>query len=240
MPQGASRGQSDSLGQLWNPSPWGPSSREEAPWAAHCRRGCPPEHLASSAGSRLSPGCRGQPYSPNLCYRSLFKESSDHSPRSPIPAEPKTLHGALQALQFSRGAPSWPLGAVGKHPTFGLSGLGQRLSSLLPDPAPSHTVCPVHRLTIHLQFHLVLVLGSGGRRGFGEKLRTGTGGGKRDTFASFLGTPGSVHFSATCLHKPWAAWSSRDPLPGAAWTWGSWAEKGASVEISFPTSEHQV
>lgn len=131
-------------------------------------------------------------------------------------------------------------GAVGKHPAFVLSGLGQRLSSLLPDPAPSHTVCPVHRLTIHLQFHLVLVLGSGGRRGFGEKLRTGTGGGKRDTFASFLGTPGSVHFSATCLHKPWAAWSSRDPLPGAAWTWGSWAEKGASVEISFPTSEHQV
>lgn len=46
--------------------------------------------------------------------------------------------------------------------------------------------------------------------------------------------------SATCLHKPWAAWSSRDLLPGAAWTWGSWAEKGASVEISFPTSEHQV
>lgn len=218
MPQGASRGQSDSLGQLWNPSPWGPSSREEAPWAP-------------TAGGAALPSTSPPP---------LFEESSDHSPRSLIPAEPKTLHGALQALQFSRGAPSWPLGAVGKHPAFGLSGLGQRLSSLLPDPAPSHTVCPVHRLTIHLQFHLVLVLGSGGRRGFGEKLRTGTGGGKRDTFASFLGTPGSVHFSATCLHKPWAAWSSRDPLPGAAWTWGSWAEKGASVEISFPTSEHQV
>lgn len=173
-----------------------------------------PEGLPSRA-PRLPPpqgpacpqGAEGSPTLPTSAIVPCLRKAATilHDPRSPIPAEPKTLHGALQALRLSRGAPSWLLGAVGKHPAFGLSGLGQRLSSLLPDPAPSHTVCPVHRLTIHLQFHLVLVLGSGGRRGFGEKLRTGTGGGKRDTFASFLGTPGSVHFSATCLHKPWAA-----------------------------------
>lgn len=96
------------------------------------------------------------------------------------------------------------------------------------------TLCPDHRPTIHLHFHLVLVLGGGGRKGFGEKLRAGTGGGKPNTFASFLGSPSSVHFPTACLHRPWATGSSWNLLLVAAWTWGFWAEEGLASRSAFP------
>lgn len=119
--------------------------------------------------------CRGQPPFPTSAVPVGSKQQK-HSPRSPPSARSFLEPNSPEAHILPQGAQIWPPGCHSGHaPPMASTERGS--SGLSPSRlirAPSHAVCPVRRPTVHLDFHLVLVLGGGGRGGFGEKLRAGT------------------------------------------------------------------
>lgn len=119
--------------------------------------------------------CRGQPPFPTSAVPVGSKQQK-HSPRSPPSTRSFLEPNSPEAHILPQGALIWPLGATvdTPHPWPQRNGGSSGLSPSRLIRAPSHAVCPVRRPTVHLDFHLVLVLGGGGRGGFGEKLRAGT------------------------------------------------------------------